>query len=84
MITVNLGTGRPYSVLEMVHAFERASGKPVPFEIVGRRIGDLAEYYADPTLAKNVLGWEVENAQDCKIIVNASQRKESRYSQNIK
>lgn len=60
MITVNLGAGRPYSVLEMVRAFERASGKPVPFEIVDRRTGDLAEYYADPNLAKSILGWEVQ------------------------
>lgn len=57
-ITVNLGTGRPYSVLEMVRSFEKASGKPVPFEIVDRRVGDLAEYYADPKLAKKILGWE--------------------------
>lgn len=57
MITVNLGTGRPYSVLEMIRAFERASGKHIPFEIVGRRAGDLAEYYADPSLAASVLGW---------------------------
>ena len=60
LITVNLGTGRPYSVLEMVRAFEKASGKLVPFEIVSRRPGDLAEYYADPTLAKNMLGWEAQ------------------------
>ncbi len=60
LITANLGAGRPYSVLEMVRAFERASGKPVPLEVVDRRIGDLAEYYADPTLAKNVLGWEAQ------------------------
>lgn len=67
-ITVNLGTGRPYSVLEMVRAFERASGKTVPFEIVGRRTGDLAEYYADPSLAKNILGWEAQLGIDrmCK------------------
>lgn len=57
-ITVNLGTGRPYSVLEMVRSFEKASGKRVPFEIVDRRVGDLAEYYADPKLAKKILGWE--------------------------
>lgn len=57
-IIVNLGTGRPYSVLEMVHAFEKASNKPVAFEIVDRRPGDLAEYYADRTLAKDILGWE--------------------------
>ena len=59
-ITVNLGTGRPYSVLEMVRSFEKASGKPVPFKIADRRVGDLAEYYADPTLAKNTLGWEAK------------------------
>ena len=60
LITVNLGTGRPYSVLEMVSAFEKAAGKPVPFEMVERRPGDLAEYYADPTLAKQLLGWEAK------------------------
>lgn len=60
LITVNLGTGRPYSVLDMVRAFEKASGNPVPFEIVGRRAGDLAEYYADPSLAKRILGWEAQ------------------------
>lgn len=60
LVTVNLGTGRPYSVLEMVSAFEKASGKPVPVEIVGRRAGDLSEYYADPTLANHLLGWEAK------------------------
>ncbi len=59
-----MGTGRPYSVLEMVRAFERASGKPVPFEVVDRRAGDLAEYYADPTLAKKILGWEAQLGTD--------------------
>jgi UDP-glucose 4-epimerase len=58
LIAVNLGTGRPYSVLEMIKAFEKASGKCVPYELVGRRSGDLAEYYADPSLAKAILGWE--------------------------
>ncbi len=48
-ITVNLGTGRGYSVLEVVRAFERASGRPVPYEIVARRPGDVAACYADPT-----------------------------------
>lgn len=59
-ITVNLGTGKPCSVLEMVHAFEKASGISIPYEIAGRRIGDLAEYYADPALAKTLLGWEAK------------------------
>ncbi len=60
-LTVNLGTGRPYSVLEMVEAFAAASGKPVPYEIAPRRAGDLAEYYAEPTLAKALLGWEARH-----------------------
>ena len=59
-LTVNLGTGRPYSVLEMVTAFEAASGKPVPYEIASRRAGDLPEYYAEPSLAKRLLGWEAK------------------------
>ena len=58
MITVNLGTGKPYSVLEMVQAFEKASGKKIPYEIIARRQGDLAEYYADPTLAAKLLQWK--------------------------
>lgn len=61
MLTVNLGTGRSYSVLEMVNAFTNASGKPVPYEIVQRRAGDLAEYYADPSLARRLLGWRAQH-----------------------
>ncbi|NEX19808.1 UDP-glucose 4-epimerase GalE [Thiorhodococcus mannitoliphagus] len=60
VMTCNLGTGRGYSVLEMVAAFEAASGKPVPYELVARRPGDIATCYADPTLAREVLGWEAE------------------------
>ena len=56
-LTVNLGTGRGISVLELVRAFEAASGRPVPFEIVARRPGDVAEVYADPALAQSALGW---------------------------
>jgi UDP-glucose 4-epimerase len=59
-ITVNLGTGKPYSVLEMISAFERASGVKIPYEIVDRRAGDLSEYYADAHLAKQTLGWEAK------------------------
>ena len=58
LLTVNLGTGRPYSVLEIIRSFEKASGTTIPYEIVERRAGDLAEYYADPGLAKTVLGWQ--------------------------
>lgn len=63
-LTVNLGTGRPYSVLEMVNAFANTSGRPVPFDIAPRRPGDLPEYYAEPSLAKALLGWEAEHDID--------------------
>ncbi len=56
----NLGTGKGYSVLEMVKAFEKASGKDVPYNIVERRAGDIGECYADPTKAKEDLGWVAE------------------------
>ncbi len=58
--TVNLGTGRGYSVLEMVRAFEQACGKPVPYQLVARRAGDIASCYADPSYAKALLGWEAK------------------------
>jgi len=60
LLTVNLGTGRGYSVLEMVAAFSQASGRPVPYEIVERRPGDVASCYADPAHANAVLGWEAQ------------------------
>lgn len=58
--TLNLGTGRGYSVLEMVRAFEQASGRQVPYDIVARRAGDIAECWADPARALAVLGWRAE------------------------
>ena len=58
LLTVNLGTGRGCSVLETIKAFEKASGRTIPYEIVERRPGDVAKCYADPTLAKTLLGWE--------------------------
>jgi UDP-glucose 4-epimerase len=61
IITVNLGTGEPYSVLEMITTFERASGKNIPYRIVDRRAGDLAKYYSDPSLAKEALGWQARH-----------------------
>lgn len=62
--TVNLGTGQGYSVLEIVRAFEAASGRPVPYDIVSRRPGDIAVCYADPTTAKAILGWQAEKGLD--------------------
>ena len=60
LLTVNLGTGRGYSVLEMVQSFAKASGREVPYEIVARRPGDVAQCYADPAHAEQVLGWKAE------------------------
>ena len=57
ILTLNLGTGRPYSVLEVIAAFENVAKLSIPYEIAGRRAGDLPEYYADPSLAKRLLGW---------------------------
>ncbi|MBY4769847.1 UDP-glucose 4-epimerase GalE [Burkholderia ambifaria] len=54
---VNLGTGQGYSVLEVVRAFEKASGRPVPYELVARRPGDVAECYANPQAAADLIGW---------------------------
>jgi UDP-glucose 4-epimerase len=56
-LSVNLGTGRGHSVLEMVRAFEAASGRPVPYRVAPRRAGDVAQCYADPALAQQRLGW---------------------------
>ena len=60
LVTYNLGTGKGYSVLEMVKAFERAAGTAVPYKIVDRRAGDIAVCYADPSLAEKELGWQAK------------------------
>ena len=57
-LVVNLGTGRGHSVLEIVQAFEEASGQTIPYQIADRRPGDIAECYADPSLAQCLLGWK--------------------------
>ncbi len=58
LVTYNLGTGVGYSVLEIIHNFEKACGKKIPYKITGRRPGDIAVCYADATKAKEELGWE--------------------------
>jgi UDP-glucose 4-epimerase len=63
-MTINLGTGNGYSVLEMLEAFERASGKKVPYQIVERRSGDIATCFADPSYAKEILDWEAKKGID--------------------
>jgi UDP-glucose 4-epimerase len=60
LLTYNLGTGRGYSVLEMIRAFEHTSGRAVPYDIVERRAGDVAACFADPTSARRELGWTAE------------------------
>ena len=64
LVTVNLGTGNGYSVLEMIQAFEKASGRKVAYEVVARRPGDIAECYADPALAQQLLGWKATRGVD--------------------
>ncbi len=61
VLTVNLGTEKPYSVLEVIKAFELASGKKISYEFTQRRPGDLAEYYANASLAKRTLRWQAEH-----------------------
>ena len=63
-VTVNLGTGQGYSVLDVVRAFERASGRPIPYDIVPRRDGDVAACWADPTRARELLGWQATRGLD--------------------
>lgn len=58
----NLGSGVGVSVLELVHAFEKASGQDIPYEIVDRRAGDLPEFYARADKAREVLGWSVQRS----------------------
>jgi UDP-glucose 4-epimerase len=64
IITCNLGTGRGYTVLEAIHAFERAAGRPIPYRIADHRPGDAAECWADVGRAKRDLGWEASRGLD--------------------
>lgn len=64
VITYNLGTGQGYSVLEAISAFSKACGKPIPYRVAGRRQGDAAACYADPTLANRELEWKTTKGLD--------------------
>lgn len=64
VVAYNLGTGQGYSVLEMVRAFEQASGRTVPYRIAPRRPGDIASCYADPAFAERELGWRAARGID--------------------
>ena len=72
LVIVNLGTGTGYSVLDMVKAFEKVCGKPIPYKIMPRRPGDIDECYADPTKAYEVLGFKAEKTLDdmCRDAMN--------------
>ena len=77
----NLGTGRGVSVLEMVHTFSEVNSVPVPYVIGPRRAGDLATVYADPTKAKQILGWEAKRtlADMCRDSWNWQSRNPNGY-----
>ena len=77
---INLGTGKGYSVLDIVHAFEAATGVKVPYEIAPRRAGDIPTCYADPSKAKRVLGWEAQYGLEdmCRSAWNYIQKKQER------
>lgn len=64
LLIVNLGTGHGYSVLDMVKAFEKVTGKPIPYKILPRRPGDIDECYADPSYAYEILGFKAEKTLD--------------------
>jgi UDP-glucose 4-epimerase len=64
VLTINLGTGIGHSVLDVVKAFEKASGKDVPYKIVNRRPGDIATCYADPSYAAKILDWKAKYELD--------------------
>lgn len=63
-VAINLGTGNGYSVLEVIRAYEKACGRPINYEIVPRRPGDVASNWANPNLAKKLLGWQAELSLD--------------------
>lgn len=81
ILTVNLGTEKVYSVLEMIDAFQAASHRPIPYEIAARRPGDVAQRWADPTHAKEMQGWHAKRGltQMCTDTWRWQQRKPNGY-----
>ena len=82
LLIVNLGTGKGYSVLEMVHAFEKVVGRPIPYKIMPRRPGDIGECYADPSYAYEVLGFKAEKTIDdmCRDAMNWQTKNPNGYN----
>ena len=83
LLIVNLGTGKGYSVLEMVKAFEKAVGKPIPYKIMPRRPGDIGECYADPSYAYEVLGFKAEKTLEdmCRDAMNWQTKNPNGYDE---
>ena len=83
LLIVNLGTGQGYSVLDMVHAFEKVTGKPIPYKIMPRRPGDIDECYADPSYAYEVLGFKAEKTLDdmCRDAMNWQTKNPNGYGE---
>lgn len=81
----NLATGKGYSVLDVVKAFEKASGKKIPYKIVGRREGDIAECFADAKKARDILGWQAEYGIDqmCQDSYNWQEQNPNGYEERI-
>ncbi len=84
LLIVNLGTGRGYSVLEMVKAFEKVVGKEIPYKIMPRRPGDIDACYADPTYAYEVLGFKAEKTLDdmCRDAMRWQTKNPNGYEEN--
>jgi UDP-glucose 4-epimerase len=80
--TYNLGTGRGYSVLDVVKAFEEVSGQEVPYQITARRSGDVGKTFADPTKANRQLGWSAQKSlkEMCQDMWNWQQQNQNGYS----
>lgn len=78
----NLGAGLGYSVVEMIEAMKRASGRPLPYDFGPRREGDVAECYADPTLAQAELGWSAQRSLDdmCRDLWNWQNQNPNGYT----
>ncbi len=81
LVTYNLGTGKGYSVLEIIHNFEKACGKEIPYKITGRRPGDIDMCYADPEKAKKELGWEAK--RDIDKMCEDAWRWQSKYPKGL-
>jgi len=81
VLKVNIGTGSGYSVLDIVKAFEKASGQKIPYRIVNRRAGDVASCYSNPQKAKDILGWEAKFSLDdmCKSSWNWQKKNPNGY-----